>query len=242
MAAVARTVRQSDSSWVPTHPGPRVGDVPRPPYAGPQEPCSSPHSTQVSENPGPGNGTSHPRPHLGMTKCPSSSFGRTPGASLSPGGLSVAFHHCCPTGMSLPGCRPAHFITSDSTVIFNSSIWNARHQRPPPLQSRRLQTEWPAELPASPSSPEPGMSGVRAVTSPPSGDLPSRRCPSLPEVTSGRCPQECFRQGEVGAVTRKPALACSPRPHLPRPRLGRSCRCRHNPGYSGSVSKKSSRS
>lgn len=42
--------------------------------------------------------------------CPSSGLGRTLGASVTPGGLSVHFRHCCPTGMPLPGCGPASFI------------------------------------------------------------------------------------------------------------------------------------
>lgn len=46
------------------------------------------------------------------------------GAAISPGGQSVAFHHCCPTGMSLPGCgsTPSLSLTSAGTASLTSLL------------------------------------------------------------------------------------------------------------------------
>lgn len=97
-----------------THPGARTGTVHE--WASGHSalgPRSSPCSARVGKNPGPGHRTLRPHHHPQMANCPSVDLGETSRASFCPGGLPVAFHHCCPTGPSLPACRPALIIKPD---------------------------------------------------------------------------------------------------------------------------------
>lgn len=60
------------------------------------------------QEPKPGEWDFAPPPHHPQrASCPSRGLGKT---SVSPGGLSVTFCYYCPTGLSLPGRRPACFI------------------------------------------------------------------------------------------------------------------------------------
>lgn len=146
-------------------------------WAQPQNPCASPCSAPVGKNQGPRN-----RPLTlnanGEGQASRLRLRKESGAAISPGGRPVAFHHCCPTGTSLPGCGPTPSLrlTSAGTTSLTPLLFLTAPSGTQPIsghllcraeRARHRAASW---TPCRETPTEPGMSGgLRGSDLPSSG-------------------------------------------------------------------------